>query len=102
MLTLRFDRGTLLLDGLDSDQAPSGFVWDGRVNRLRGPGMAYHDLVLGLHRSKVAYADNAKAWEALSLRHDTPKTPRDYQGEAVKAWTKAGRRGVVSLPTGSG
>lgn len=102
MLTLRFDRGTLLLDGLNADQAPPGFVWDGRVNRLRGPGMAYHDLVLGLHRSKAKYADQAKAWEALSLRHDTPKSPRNYQAEAVQEWTKAGRRGVVSLPTGSG
>ncbi|MED5374613.1 MAG: DEAD/DEAH box helicase family protein [Myxococcota bacterium] len=102
MITLRFDRGTLLLDGVPRDDAPPEFVWDGRVQRLRGPAQAYHDLVLGLHRSKVRYADQAKGWDTLPLTHDTPKTPRDYQAGALQAWQQAGRRGVVSLPTGSG
>lgn len=102
MVVVRWDRGTLLLDGVTRDAMPAGFVWDDRVRRPRGEGCAYYDTVLGLHRDRTPYRDDAKGWKPLALEHQTEKTPRDYQAEALEAWRDAGRRGVVGLPTGSG
>ena len=102
MVIVRFDRGTLLLDGVDADSMPSGFVWDDRVRRPRGEARLYYDTVLALHRAGTPYRDDARAWPVLERAHATPKTPRSYQAEALDAWRESGRRGVVSLPTGSG
>ncbi|MCP4805001.1 MAG: DEAD/DEAH box helicase [Proteobacteria bacterium] len=99
---MRWDRGTLLLDGVDRDDMPAGFVWDDRVRRPRGEGCLYYETVLGLHRARTPYQDDAKGWAPLELGHRTDKTPRDYQAEALAIWRDAGRRGVVGLPTGSG
>ena len=102
MIIVRWDRGTLLLEGMDRASMPAGFVWDDRVHQPRGDGSLYYQTVLGLHRSGAPYQDLAKGWDKLPLTHTTDKHPRDYQAEAVQAWKTAGRRGVVSLPTGSG
>ncbi|HMV66785.1 MAG TPA: DEAD/DEAH box helicase family protein [Myxococcota bacterium] len=99
---LHWDAGTLVLDGPGPDELPEGFVWDPRVQRARGPGGAYHRLVLDLHRAGAAYADHARAYTPLARPHRTERAPRDYQQEAVHAWWTAGRRGVVVLPTGAG
>lgn len=86
----------------DCVEPPEGFVFDDRVKLWRGPASLYFQTVLAWHRAKVPFVDEAKGWAPLQLTHDTPKTPRSYQAEAVSAWNAAGRRGVVSLPTGSG
>ncbi|MCB9677177.1 MAG: DEAD/DEAH box helicase [Alphaproteobacteria bacterium] len=99
---VRFDQGTLVLEDFDAPDIPDGFVFDERIRRWRGPGYRYHDVVMGLHRSKQPYRDEARAYEALDRPHRTARTPRDYQQEAVEAWWRSGRRGVVVLPTGAG
>ncbi|MCB9795496.1 MAG: DEAD/DEAH box helicase [Alphaproteobacteria bacterium] len=104
MLRLRYDRGTLLLEGLPPGAPlPEGFVWDDRVNLPRGDARRYHDVVMALHRSRTPYEDEARAYKGLdALKHHVRFEPRDYQAEAVEAWAEAGRRGVVVLPTGAG
>ncbi|MEQ1564483.1 MAG: DEAD/DEAH box helicase family protein [Myxococcota bacterium] len=97
---LRFDRGTLLLDGVVT--APDGFVFDERVRSWRAPAIAYRTAVATLHRSGEPYEDQARAYVALERPHVPGRTPRDYQEAAVAAWRQAGRRGVVVLPTGAG
>ena len=102
MRVVRFDRGTLLLEGFSEEGAPAGFVMDRRLNLLRGPADRYHDLLMDLHRGQVDYRDEARGYAVLARAHAGAHEPRDYQREAVEAWRAAGRRGVVVLPTGSG
>lgn len=99
---LRFDGGTLLLEGVPRDLAPPGFVFDGRVGMLRGPAAAYREVVLALRAAQVSYVDEARSYETNLRpgRHD--RVPRDYQAEAVEAWRTTGQRGIVVLPTGAG
>ncbi|MCB9766348.1 MAG: DEAD/DEAH box helicase [Alphaproteobacteria bacterium] len=103
MITVRFDRGTLVLDGVGADALPEGFVWDDRVGCPRAEARRYHDVVLRLHRARTPYTDKARAYPVLDdLVHSRRFEPRPYQAEAVAAWQEAGRRGVVALPTGAG
>jgi superfamily II DNA or RNA helicase len=99
---VRFDRGTLLLEDFAPERIPDGFVFDERVRRWRGPARRYHDVVMDLHRSGAGYHDEARAFGPLDRPHRSVREPRPYQHEAVDAWWKAGRRGVVVLPTGAG
>lgn len=99
---LRFDRGTLLLEGLPEAEVPASFTWDPRVKLWRAPAQAYHEVVLTLHRRKAPYRDDARGYEVLGRPHRSTRTPRPYQQEALAAWKAGGRRGVVVLPTGAG
>jgi superfamily II DNA or RNA helicase len=102
MRTIRFDRGTLLLDDWPDDDVPAGFVRDPRVNLHRGPAHRYADVVLDLHRRQVPYQDDARAYAVLDRPHRRDREPRHYQREAVESWKKSGRKGVIVLPTGAG
>ena len=112
VITLRFDAGTLLLDGVAQglpvglDAPPPGCVWDARVNRYRAPGYRYRDVVTALTRWVRAghgeLRDQARRYNALTLTHRAERSAFDHQREAVAAWKAKGNRGVVVLPTGSG
>ncbi len=99
---LRFDRGTLVLERWPADEVPAGFVIDPRTGLPRAPADRYHGVVMDLHRRKVDYDDQARAYAVLDRQHRTDRMPRDYQREAVEAWRQSGRRGTVVLPTGAG
>ncbi len=100
--TLSFDRGTLLLTGLASDEVPPAFRFDERVGAWRAPAQAYHDVVMKLHRARRPYEDRARAYGPLDRSWQPTRVPRDYQRAACDAWHQGGRRGVVVLPTGAG
>jgi len=100
-VTIRWQGCTLLLEGWQGE-LPPGFVLDRRVGLPRGPAIRYHDVVMSLHRARIPYQDEARAYEVLPRPHVTDRTPRPYQAEAVDAWDQAGRRGVIVLPTGAG
>lgn len=100
--TLRFDRGTLLLDGLPDDEVPPSFVWDERVRCFRAPACTYREVVAVLHRRGRPYVDEARGYGPLGRAYAGARKPRDYQARAVDRWVEAGRRGVVVLPTGAG
>ncbi|MEQ1501765.1 MAG: DEAD/DEAH box helicase family protein [Myxococcota bacterium] len=99
---LRFDRGTLLLEGLPDAEVPPGFVYDDRVKLWRAPAMAYRAAVAVLHRRGAPYDDQARSYTPLARPHLLSRAPRPYQLDAVAAWRANGRRGVVVLPTGAG
>ncbi len=106
MLRLEFDRGTLLVHG-SRDALPAGLelpgcVFDKRVKRWRAPARRYRDVVTVLHRAGVEYDNQARGFEELDLTSLLVREPFPYQAEAVQAWWKEGRRGVVVLPTGAG
>ena len=109
-LRLRFEEGTLAVDGLpeiDPYVLPA-IQYDPRTKSHRAPAMAYRPLVERLQELKktlaLTYEDAARAYTPTPwpLRIDKPAFP--HQTEALAAWWQGGKagRGVVVLPTGTG
>ena len=100
---LRFDAGTLLLDGAGRGaRVPTPFRWDARVLRWRAPAWTYRQAVEELVREKTEYEDHARAYHRFDFPTKFLVEPRPYQQQAIEEWKRAGRRGVVVLPTGAG
>jgi superfamily II DNA or RNA helicase len=101
-LQLLFDRGTLLLRGnvIDAETLP-GVLWDPRVSAWRAPAFYYRELARELKARQVDFRD-----EVLPRLDEAPAILcpelRPYQAAAIAAWERAGRRGIISLPTGAG
>jgi hypothetical protein len=109
-VTLRFDAGTLVLDGFAEGASEGatlpGCVWDPRVQRLRTPAWRYREVVTALTRmaraGAIGFTDEARGYNALAVTHRAQRAPFDHQREAIAAWKGGGNRGVVVLPTGAG
>ena len=100
---LSFDRGTLILHPPPRGKGWIDFAtWDDRIERFRIPAMHYRVLVERLQQEVTEFTDRAKGYEPLVLESKTQRKPYRHQEEALRAWKKAGGRGVVVLPTGSG
>ncbi|HEV2704549.1 MAG TPA: DEAD/DEAH box helicase family protein [Pyrinomonadaceae bacterium] len=100
---LRFDAGTLVVDGADAAwDAPAPLLWDERVLRWRAPAWNYRHVVRELIRRQVPYTDEARAYHQFDFPTKLLAEPRPYQQEAIEAWRRAARCGVVVLPTGAG
>jgi superfamily II DNA or RNA helicase len=68
---------------------------------VRHPALEYGPIVEEYRKWGIEFEDNAlKAPPSPKLR--SSYQPRDYQAEGVEAWARAGRRGIVVLPTGAG
>lgn len=104
MIRLSFDRGTLLIEGWREGEAADlpEIRWDRRVQRYRAPAWAYREIVLTLRELEIPYQDEARQFQPLKLQFAQTIEPRPYQSEALSAFQKAQRRGVVVLPTGAG
>ncbi|MAY79187.1 MAG: helicase [Deltaproteobacteria bacterium] len=103
MWCIRFHDGTLVVEGSELDQLPPGFRLDDRIGHPRGPAWLYPQVVTSARAFGIAYTDESQNYTRLdNLKVPSDRKPRDYQREAVDAWHKAGRRGAVILPTGSG
>ncbi|GGJ13724.1 ATP-dependent helicase [Halobellus salinus] len=106
MLTLRYDDGTIRLDGVDDAdvavESLPGVAWDDRGLVARTSAYRYADLRDTLGERGVAFEDEVatSVSERLSVSHAYDLRP--YQAEAVAAWREAGERGVIELPTGAG
>ncbi len=112
-IRLRFERGTLLIEGLpapgDNPSSsrqiwlPESCVFDGRVGAYRAFAYQYREVVLALRRAGVPLLDRAPLYAASAFRLvAAPERPYSHQTEALKAWKQGGMRGVVVLPTGAG
>jgi superfamily II DNA or RNA helicase len=108
-LRLSFDRGTLVLDKPESELELKGlelkalgFAFDRRVQAWRAPAWRYREVLTAFHRAELVFANNAGGFATLDLRAREKRAPFPHQVEAVDAFLKAGRRGVVVLPTGAG
>jgi superfamily II DNA or RNA helicase len=102
--TITFNSGTLELRG-----APGGFsrlfpqaVNDPRARCLRCAAIHYRSLVSLLHKNGIAHADLARKYDKLEFPKAFGREPFPHQAQSVDAWWKAGGRGVVVLPTGTG
>jgi superfamily II DNA or RNA helicase len=102
-VVLRFDRGTLLLEGVPEEAVPDPFVFDDRVALHRAPADRYRRVYAELFRRYGdAIVDEARGYREATFTLRGERTPYRHQTEALRAWSQAGRRGLVVLPTGSG
>lgn len=108
-LRLSFERGTILLWGLEPETKPPylqlQLQWDPRVGAYRAPASIYREIVETLHRSGIDYEDRVLDLVPCPVPLHLTKelNLRAYQREALEAWWTLGRkRGVVVLPTGAG
>src|SRR3982751_1309563 len=100
---IRFDSGTLLLDGADQRiKVPAHFRWDERVLRWRAPAWAYRHIIKELIRTKTPYEDRARTYDRFDFGVKLEAEPRPYQQQAINEWLARERCGVVILPTGAG
>lgn len=114
MIALHHERGTVVVEGLAaaSDEVralvrerldPLGFLPDPRIaERLRAPGRQYRAALVALVKAGLEPKDEVRGYLELELVHRRERQPHPHQREALAAWMKTGRRGVVVLPTGSG
>ena len=103
--SIRFEQGTIVVDGFDPAIMSKLQDWirrDQRTLEWRAEGRHYREIALVLRDSGIDWQDHARQYDLLKLDLKEPITPRSHQTEALRSWTEAGRRGVVNLPTGSG
>ncbi len=104
-LSLRFERGTVLLEGspwrVEQLRVPE-LRWDRRVSAHRLPGYRYGELVAALAAARMPFVDLPSAWDRRVRVRISAPVLRDYQRDALATWQEAGGRGVIVLPTGSG
>ncbi|MCA9591824.1 MAG: DEAD/DEAH box helicase family protein [Myxococcales bacterium] len=101
-IRLRFDRGTLLLDGsapAAEMEALPGVLWDPRVGAFRAPAHRHPELCAAIVARRLSLQDDVLAIDTLECQR--PEL-RPYQKSALLSWHLAERRGVVVLPTGAG
>src|SRR5712692_81380 len=98
---LSFNKGTILIRG---DAKVPYSTWDDRVRAFRAQGLYYGEIVEFLNKSDLSTVKDTV--QDLPPYPDLMKcrtvTMRGYQKKALGAWDKAGRRGVIVLPTGAG
>ena len=99
-----FDRGTLLLKNLPTtlrklSPNSNGMKESFHIGRLPTTTM----ILLFIFIKKVSHFWTMPNNLSLLRLHLSQRiTPRNYQQEALDHWIQAGKRGVVTLPTGAG
>lgn len=100
---LTYDKGTIVIQGLA--HIPFAIL-DPRTNVLRALALHYSNIIDYLKQSGIEYSDHVLSEETMmlssSLSSSSPLSLRDYQQRALDNWLRAGLRGCVVLPTGSG
>jgi superfamily II DNA or RNA helicase len=103
-IEIHFDHGTLVVPQIPPEDPVLSriLVYDERTGVWRAPAHRYRELMLHLHGSGLQYVDLARRFAPLDLGLRSSLEPFPHQRDALRAWTEAGCRGVVELPTGSG
>lgn len=104
-LRLSFEEGTIVVEGLaenDTRGIPGIERDPRRAGVHRAPAIRYRQIVEHLRDKKILYVDEARKYDRTPWPMRVAKAPFPHQTEALDAWWKAGGRGVVVLPTGTG
>src|SRR5256712_854672 len=97
---LSYDKGTILVR---SEAKVPYSTWDSRVRAFRAQALYYREIVEFLKKSELTEikdgVEDLPPCPDLKCRRLTMRT---YQKGALDSWDRAGRRGVIVLPTGAG
>lgn len=101
MNELRYDKGTILLNG---DFHTPYSVFDPRINKYRALGIYYPEIIHYFRRNKIDYVDKVRDYIIPLNRNqfNIINELRDYQKEAWKRWIIHNMKGCIILPTGAG
>lgn len=97
MIRLRYEGGWLLALGGPIPLAE----YDPSLDAYRAMGIRYREILEELRERGIEYVDEAFSPLPCPSLSST-LTLRDYQREALEAWKRAGKRGIIVLPTGAG
>ncbi len=97
---LSYDRGTILIR---SEAKVPYSTWDDRVRAFRAQALYYREIVEFLEKSELsATKDGVEDLPTCPELKCRSLSMRAYQKRALDSWDRAGRRGVIVLPTGAG
>jgi superfamily II DNA or RNA helicase len=102
-IRLSYEAGTIRVDHLAeraTGEPLPGVTDDPRSESGRAPAFRYAEIRDALADRNFAVEDRVLDLPALAFTSAYKLRP--YQQDAIEAWTGAGRRGVLELPTGSG
>src|SRR4051812_7771526 len=101
---LTFDGGTLVVSGAEPEILATlpNCRLDPRSGGYRAEARHYRSLVEYLRRHQFPYQDAARSYQPTTWNLQAGRDPFPHQTEGLDAWWKAGGRGVVVLPTGTG
>ncbi|WP_024546606.1 DEAD/DEAH box helicase [Picosynechococcus sp. NKBG15041c] len=100
---LTYDRGTLILHPPPQGKVWLDFVtWDDRIEKFRLLARDYRPLVERLRQESIDFIDEAQQFSPLDLVTELSQEPYPHQREALLAWKKGDRQGVIVLPTAAG
>ena len=99
---LRFDRGTLILEGFLKlpDDIASFFHYDARIDAYRASSHRYFEIVSKLRG--ILTTNHAPRYDRIKLKPALTLDLYPHQQEALDCWKAAQGRGLVVLPTGAG
>jgi Xeroderma pigmentosum group B helicase damage recognition domain/Type III restriction enzyme, res subunit len=101
-LLLRLDRGSLRLDAPRSTRVPRYMTWDDHVGAWRTEALRYSLVREDAAAYHFTLDDQAPRFFDCPTLHPALPRLRPDQQAAVEAWERAGYRGVVVKPTGTG
>lgn len=92
---IKFEKGTTVIHSSNRAAQLPNAVWDERVAGVRLPGRSFHQVIQTLNPSAYVKPARIVTWQAqIQLA--------PHQTLAFEKWIKAGKCGIVSLPTGAG
>ena len=96
-MAISYDKGRIISKG---GEIPFGKKEED-VERYIAPAFRYREIIEYLETSSVPFVD--EVFGGLNFPEVKMKLSlRDYQNKAVELWNKAGKKGIVVLPTGAG
>ncbi len=101
-LRLTFDRGSLRLEAPRELPVPAYLAWDPRVQAWRTEALNHPRLMEDSRAYHLHLEDEAaRFFDCPRLQPNLPPLRHDQEA-AVQAWERAGSRGVIVKPTGTG
>src|SRR5438552_18923156 len=93
-IQLSFDRGTLLLVGAPAEvlAALPGSRFDPRQNAYLAEARFYRPIVEHMRTHRLAYKDDARAFQPTPWPMRASRDPFPHQCEALETWARAGSR----------
>jgi superfamily II DNA or RNA helicase len=96
---LSYDKGSLLVR---SEAKVPYSTWDDRIREFRAQALYYNEIVEFLKSELSEVKDNVEELPPCPDLRCRTITMRAYQKRVLDSWDRAGRRGVIVLPTGAG
>jgi superfamily II DNA or RNA helicase len=96
VVRLSYYKGLLL-----SDYYAPGLKWSDEFKKYIGFAYKYRDVLEYFKREEIEIEDNVLDTLPFPMIEDKI-TLRDYQAKALFFWNRAGKRGIIVLPTGAG